>query len=718
MGQGAEVMTSTETSLRKDEVRSSAQIDRLAESHLHATMFGPGHDSGELDFGRLERWLLHEAGVPADAARKALATIGGRLANLGLDKPSPHLILQWASELLAQMGLSLEEGLRQALRLDLNAVEWSIYHPTGSLAGANQNPEATSQKLAGLIKSQFAFRKVFQREIAEAHAQGDLEILHACDVDRPDSLFLTPDYVKLLGLPANGRAPSAAPARRAHVLLGHLVRFTHELRCHVAGTVQWGFFNTLLLPYLQELSDADLRQFAQQLLFEFAQLEATRGVAGSRIQLDLDFDMPPYLEATPAIGPGGLPNGRLMGEYRAELLRFNQALIEALDRGDSRSSPFLNPHILFHFNQGQTAWSSLHQQLFELAARWGQPAIAFSSRFRDCGPMGCWSTSQPEWLRAVRQPNDLRGFSTCSIALNLPRLFWLSQERSWQEALDGQMALVATAIRQKRRFLSRLMAYGSRGPLKFLRHRFNDQPFLRMERATQLVQWVGLGELADLANRDALGTPRGRVEKAVTLVERLHGALQLMSMTHKWRLLGSECSDEGAPYRMAALDLKNHGSQFSAYLLPHANQTEPCYSTLSTLLADRSMDWRERFQLEGKLHAFALTGQSLTLFARKPQFADDLVPQKMFNLAQTCELRQLRIVPDMKTCTECHWIFHDPVRQPSCPQCASLLTADFGWTTSQFSPVPTWYRGKRAEWANRLRYDSAEDTNRQTSLPW
>ncbi|MCB1053314.1 MAG: hypothetical protein KDC71_22120 [Acidobacteria bacterium] len=701
------------------EVRSAAQIDRLSESHQHASIFGSDLDRGQvMDFNRLEAWLLHEANIPSGIAKRALATIGGKLAVLGLEQPSPALILQWTIELLAQMGYSLEEPSRQALSLSLQTVEWSIYHPTGALSGANQNPEATAQKLASHIKTQYASKRVFQKDVWEAHEKGDLEIMHVGEIDRPDAIFLTPDYVKLYGLPANGRAPGAGPAKRAQVLLSHLIRFTHELRCHIAGTIHWGFFNTLLLPFVEELSDKELNQFTQQLFFEFAQLEATRGVAGSRVHLDFDFDLPPYLAATQAIGPNGQATNRTYGDYENTLTRFNEVVLDVMERGDFRGCPFLNPHICFHFNQETQNWSPRHQKLVELAARWGQPALSFSHATRDCGPLGRCSVRQADWLRTLRNPSQLRGFSTCTIALNLPRLFWQSQDMGWEMALEQQLSLVASAIRQKRMFLSRLMAYGPRGPLRFLRHRHANQAFLKMENAMQTLQWVGLGELADLANRSLGATASGRLEKGLGILDRLNKSVHLLGLTHKWKIHAADIGDETVGYRMAALDLKSHGGTHAPLLLPHSGQTEPCYASLSQLLADQELDWKERFRLEAKLHAQPLAHLETVLFAEKPQLAEPLLAQRLVSGAVQSGIRQLRIVPDMKSCMDCFWLFHDVGNQPSCPQCNSSLTVDFGWNQSQFSPIPTWCRGKRSEWQYRHRYDRRNETEEQKSFGW
>ena len=286
--------------------KSSTHIDQLRETELQTSIFRDSEERMDLvDFQRIREALRKDRSIPAEVAQGAVRHIQEHMHALGLDQPSLDLVATWLRGLLREQGYTLSETSLQSLEMSLSDVELNIYHPVGLGAGATQNPEATSQKIAQRIKAQFARKRVYQDDVVAAHDAGDLELLHAGAVDRPHDIFLTPDYLKIAGLPVTGHAPAAGPARHAEVLLAHLIRFTHELQNHFAGEIHWGYVNTQLLPYLEDLGNSDLHQFVQQMLFEFSQLAVERGGLSRRVVLDFDLDLPP-----PVGRPARLPGRR------------------------------------------------------------------------------------------------------------------------------------------------------------------------------------------------------------------------------------------------------------------------------------------------------------------------------------------------------------------------------------------------------------------------
>jgi len=56
-----------------------------------------------------------------------------------------------------------------------------------------------------------------------------------------------------------------------------MVRFSAVLQGHFAGTIGWDAVNISFAPYLTSMTDREVKQFAQMLIYEFSQLSATRG---------------------------------------------------------------------------------------------------------------------------------------------------------------------------------------------------------------------------------------------------------------------------------------------------------------------------------------------------------------------------------------------------------------------------------------------------------
>lgn len=701
---------------------SSGHVEQLTQTELQSSIFRSNEaETTKVDFQELRRVLKQESHIPQDVAESVLLHIQDHLAALGLQEPGASIILHWLTGLLREKGYGLDAIPMQSLELSLNDVELNIYHPVGAGAGAEQNPEATSQALARRLKTQFACRRVYQEDVIAAHDAGDLELLHLGAVDRPHDVFLTPDYIKIGGLNAMRGAPTAGPAMRADVLLAHLIRFTHELQNHFAGDICWGYVNTLLLPYTAEMSDTALMQFIQQLLFEFAQLDIERGGLNRQVILDFDFDLPRQLRGVPAIGPGGkVIDGKTYADYREELVRFNEAVIACLKKGDARGCPFHSPQIIYHFNDPETTWTQLKTELCQRALEGGNPSLADSTKTRLLGSLGRVSLKDPDFLKQIQHPADLRGFSSSSVVLNLARLASLSKDDAeFRERLDRVLDLVVSAHRQKRLFLSRLMAYGHRGPLQFLRRKIdNHQPFVMMKHSTQPLAIVGLGEAATIRNGgppDNPNTHEAVANRAYAMLSEVNDAVAARNKMHKLRMQLSGVKGDVITYRFAALDLKQLGREHAAYMFHSDDQTHPIYSDGPNIFAFHDMTWRKRIKLEAPLHSFFSGQQPATFYFQQASQTDPGLAQRMLAEASDAHIQHLQLSPDLHLCLGCGFVFEE--KADHCPECGSSLISDYGLCQTHFSPVRAWCLGKRAEWRIRHRIDT-EPAPIQQQLPW
>ncbi len=701
---------------RSRKPRSAEHIDRLNEFHRHAALFdGTKDQEPSLDFDRLAALLGQDFDIPYHEVHDVLRYVRGHVSDLGFAKPPASLVVTWVAGLLRQRGYDIGDLPVDAVEMPLEHVELNIFHPTGAFAGSDQNPEATSRRLAERIKTQFAVQRVYQPEVVEAHEKGIIGLMDLGAVDRPHDMFLTPDYIKANGLPASSWSPNAGPAKRPEVLLAHLVRFTRELQNQFAGEVHWGFVNTLLMPFLAPLNDKELEQFCQQMVFEFAQLNAGRGGSGPRVTLDFDFDLPRPLRAVHAVAPGGGLDVRPLESYASDLQRFNRILLDVLARGDQRAAPFLRPQFVFHLNNRDTAWSELHQKLYRVAVSQGNPVIAISDGHRGFGAMGRWPLNHPDLLANMAHPARLRGFSISAVAINVAHLWMKDEGQDFERGLREALELTVSAHRQKRMFVSRLMAYGARGPLRFLRHRFNGQPFLKLDDSTQAIHLIGLAEMARLAIGTPLATPDAVTRKASQLLSEIQAVMNELNQLHKLKMILSEPADDDVAYRFAKLDMKAFGQKFSPYMLHQPRQAEPIYSTGTSLFTCDPLSWKARLRLEGQLHTAVNGNCDVTLFSRDRESSDDRL-QQLHHVLLESGAHRLRLAPDYRLCLNCYFVFVDADRTEPCPRCRGGLVSDYGFAQSGYAPVSTLCRGKRAEWELRTRWNDGEEQP-QPSLP-
>ena len=99
------------------------------------------------------------------------------------------------------------------------------------------------------------------------------------------------------------------------------------------------------------MSDDDIRQLAQMLIFEFSQQAVARGGQAIFTDINLYWEIPKHFVKTPAIGPGGNYTGKTYGEYEKEAQRFVWKLFEVYKEGDGSGRPFFFPKPLVHITE-------------------------------------------------------------------------------------------------------------------------------------------------------------------------------------------------------------------------------------------------------------------------------------------------------------------------------------------------------------------------------
>lgn len=170
----------------------------------------------------------------------------------------------------------------------------------------NNNPEMVTQTIGEVILKQYALRFLFGEKLERAHATGRI---HIHDLGFPDRVYCSShsiEYIKKYGLTGLVNLSSeSSPAKSAQVLTGHLNTFLASMQAYYAGALGVAYINIIYASLLEGLSDRELHQRAQELIFNGSQNAFARG--GQTIFLDFNIHsgVPGYLKKVPAIGPGG-----------------------------------------------------------------------------------------------------------------------------------------------------------------------------------------------------------------------------------------------------------------------------------------------------------------------------------------------------------------------------------------------------------------------------
>ncbi len=218
-------------------------------------------------------------------------------------------------------------------------------------ANVPQNPEATNLTIAEIVKKEYALRHIFSSDVAYAHRHGDIRIHDLGMVDRPYCSGQSPAYIAKFGLSMPDSLSIAKPAKHAVVLIEQIIKMSASLQGVFAGAIGWDAINMYLAPYLVGLSDTEIKQLAQVLVYEFSQQAVARGGQAVFSDINLYWEIPKHFRDTEAILPGGVTDGTTYGDYADESKRFFRALMEVYTEGDAIGRPFFFPKPDVHITE-------------------------------------------------------------------------------------------------------------------------------------------------------------------------------------------------------------------------------------------------------------------------------------------------------------------------------------------------------------------------------
>jgi len=271
------------------------------------------------DRRRIVRKLLEQTDLSPDIAVAVAKSVENQVISSGMQMVNTTLIRELVNNELAA------RGYREQLRdLSLYAVPKEFVErlmftkSTENSNIVNNNPEAVNLGLAELLLKQWALDTVFSPEVKHAHNTG---AIHLHDLGYPHRVYCSShsvEYVKKYGLKqlVNLNTESK-PARSASVLTGHLNTFLASMQANYAGALGIAYINVFYAPYLVGMTQREIKQVAQELIFNGSQNAFSRGGQTLFLDFNIHTGVPRYFRDVPAIGPGGhymlrLADGRVV----------------------------------------------------------------------------------------------------------------------------------------------------------------------------------------------------------------------------------------------------------------------------------------------------------------------------------------------------------------------------------------------------------------------
>jgi anaerobic ribonucleoside-triphosphate reductase len=659
---------------------------------------------------RIVEALIREAGIDEATAEAISREVEKQIVASGIGLLTTALIRELVDAKLIERGLEQARRLHARLGFPRYDVRQLILHQNKENANVPHAPEGTNLVLAEGIKREYALHDVFSREVGDAHVSGDLHLHGLGYIDRPYSSCQSLEYLKRFGLKLPHSITVAGPAKHAEVLLAHMVRFGASLQGHFAGVIGWDAVNLAFAPYLTEMGEREIEQFAQMLVYEFSQLTSSRGGQAIFTDIHLTWEVPRFFADLPAIGPGGKPTGRSCREYGDESRKLARALMSVYREGDATGKPFIFPRPIIHITD-EFFRTPGHEAFLEetcgVAAAKGNPCFALDRESdTPLAPCGCPVFGGKDATAPPPEPWLRRCAAIQNVTLNLPRLGYRAGRdgRKLFSLLDEVLTLAATAHIQKRDFIEQILSLGDAGPLAMLAMQSDGAPYLRMADAAYLIGVTGLNELVQIREGCQLHESDGALASGLQVIGHLQEEVDKLCKTHGMRFVLEQTPAETTAYRFARLDLKHFSPLPGRYVRGDLAKGEIYYTNSTHLHPAAPVDPLTRVRMEGLFHPFFRAGAvtHVELGAAEPR-ASALADFLVRAFSETTN-SQIVFSPEFTSCARCGATSRGLLQK--CTQCGAEEVDGLARISQYFSRVSGWNRGKRAELRDRNRNEA------------
>lgn len=660
------------------------------------------------DRHRIVDALLRETYIDRDTAEKISRDVESTIKTGKVKTVTGPLIREMVNAKLLELGL--EEARRKHTRLGmpLYDVHNLLVQHNKENANVPHGPEATNLTLAEGIKKEYALLHVFTPDVADAHLSGDMHLHDLGFIDRPYCSGQSLEYIKKFGLNLPHALSMAKPAKHAEILLAHMVKMAAALQSHFAGAIGWDAVNLFYAPYLEELSDKDVKQLAQMLIYEFSQQAVARGGQAIFSDINVYWEVPKHFEDVPAIGPGGEYTGKTYGEYEAQAQRFAWALFEVYKEGDAAGRPFFFPKPLVHitekFFKTDGHMDFLHH-ICEVASVKGNTYFVFdrgeTAKISECCRLSFKLEASD--FEDAKQPWKMRYSALQNVTINLPRLAYKAEgdDTKLFALLTEQIQLAAKAHEQKKKFIERLMSMGKGGPLAMLAMDLDGQQYLRLNRCSYLIGMVGLNELVKVQRGEELHESDDAMKFGLKVIAHMNIVCNKLADSLGMKFVLEQTPAESTAFRFAKLDMAHHPEDAEKVIQGNKETGEVYYSNSTLYNVGAQMSPIARVEREGLFHPLIEAGSITHLWLGEAQPDKEALADFIINVFRYTQNDQIAFSPEFTCCLDCGRTSRG--LSETCPHCNSSNVDGITRITGYFTKISSWNKGKLGELHDRYR---------------
>lgn len=550
---------------------------------------------------------------------------------------------------------------------------------------------------SGTITANYWLSEIYDKEIAEAHTNGDF---HIHDLSMLTGYCAGWSLRQLIfeGLGGVAGKITSAPAKHLATICNQMVNFLGIMQNEWAGAQAFSSFDTYLAPFVKadNLNQEQVEKCIESFVYG-VNTPSRWGTQAPFTNITLDWTVPSDLKDKSAIIKGE-DAGFNYGDCQKEMDMINKAFMEIMIKGDHEGRGFQYPIPTYSITK-DFDWSDneLNRLLFTMTAKYGTPY--FSNYIN--------SDMEPSDVRSMccRLRLDLRelrkkgggyfgsGESTGSIGvvtINLPRIAYLAKnEEDFFNRLDKVMDIAARSLVTKRKVITEFLAANlypyTKRYLKTFRNHFSTIGLIGMNEVGLNANWL-TSNLLNTQTQDFAAKTLNHMRNRLSVYQEKYEDLFNLEATPA----------ESTSYRLAKIDKRLYPDIITA----SADDNIPYYTNSSHLPVGCTDDIFKALSIQDNLQTLYTSGTVFHVFLgeRMPDF--QATASLVKKIASNYRLPYFTISPTYSICQK-HGYLSAEVKK--CPIC-NEETEVYSRITGYYRPLKNWNAGKQQEYKERLEY--------------
>jgi len=658
------------------------------------------------DKGKIAHALQKEAGLDEALSAEIASSVEKKIIASEHRQLSTTLIRELVDNDLFERGLSAKLKKQAMIGMPTYDLDKLILTKSNENSNiATNNPEAVNLSIAETTLKQYALQRIFSEDLADAHMKG---MIHIHDLGYPTRVYCSShslEYIKKYGLQLGGLDTKSAPAKYARTLTGHLNTFLASMQAYYAGALGVAYINIMYAPYVEEMSDEELKQEAQHLIFSGSQNAFSRGGQSLFIDHNVHPGIPNYLKKIPAIGPKGKYTGKTYGDYEKTAQRFAKAMLDVWRQGDENGKPFAFPKCDFHISE-DTFKDPAQKELLEYAAgvasENGAPYFVFD---RDEVTLSacCRLRTRIQDNYMIEHPESMRFCGFQNITINLPQAAYRAGKGNIDalyKEIDKCINLAVKAHLQKKEFIARIMREPGLPLWELGKIALDGRPYVDLNKATYIIGILGLDECVQFLTGKQLHESEDVFKLGLKIISTMYIKAKEAGEKLGLKFSLEESPAESAARRLAKVDLRNFPESES--VIKGDIDNDLYYYTNSIHFAPNApIDLLTRIQKQSKFHTMIESGAIIHAFVGEKLPSAKSIMNLVEKTFKNTQAAQLTISPEFTICNKCNNVSIG--LKDACPKCSSDNVYGVTRIVGYYSKINNWNKSKLGELQDRRR---------------